>query len=53
MPHGQVTTGWFCGTFKNPVVVSVVFPVLYPHSGVPVLIENLKSEQYLGLLGLC
>lgn len=45
--------GWFCRTFKNPVVVSVVFSVFYIHSGVPVLIENLKSEQYLVLVELC
>lgn len=53
MAHGQVTMGWFCRTFKNPMVVSMVFSVLYLHSGVPVLIENLKSKQYLVLVGLC
>lgn len=51
--HGQVTMGWFCRTFKNPMVVSMVFSVLYLHSEVPVLIENLKSKQYLVLVGLC
>lgn len=45
--------GWFCRTFKNPVSVSMVLSMLYLHSGVPVLIENLKSEQYLVLVGLC
>lgn len=52
-PSEEVTMGWFCRTFKNPVVVSVVFSVFYIHSGVPVLIENLKSEQYLVLVELC